>query len=388
MLLYPLYALLFAETGLSTAQVSSLFAIWSISGLALEIPSGMWADAVSRRALLTAAPLLSGAGFALWIVAPSYATFALGFVLWGTQGALQSGALEALVYEELERLGGASRYAHVMGRASALGTGASALAIGLAAPLFALGGFAAVGAASVLACVAGAAVAAGLPEHRGPQAGDAGADRRCYTALLKAAVTEVRSNPVLRGALLLVPAVAAIWGALDEYVPLLAAGTGASTATVPLLFLLVYLGAAAGGLLAGPASRMSRRAIAGVLAAAATALALGAISGVPAGFVLIALAFCAFQAVTVAAEARLQSAIDGVARSTITSMAGLATELLVLAVFAGYGAGSAVAGHAALFAAFAALYLGVAGAMLATPAADRAGPRTRPRSQLGEMKPL
>ena len=88
----------------------------------LEVPSGVWADAVSRRALLTLAPLLSGAGFGLWVLAPSYEAFALGFVLWGAQGALQSGALEALVYEELERTGAEGRYPRLMGRATALGT--------------------------------------------------------------------------------------------------------------------------------------------------------------------------------------------------------------------------------------------------------------------------
>ncbi len=371
-LLYPLYALLFAQDGLSTAQLSSLLAIWSITSFTLEIPSGALADATSRRALLVVGSLLSGAGFGLWIVVPSYSAFALGFILWGMQGALQSGALEALVYEELERVGAESRYGQLMGRAAAIGTAASALAIGLAAPVFALGGFTAVGFASVLACIAGAAVAAGLPEHRTHRGPDAGGGLRSYTAVLKAAVGEVRSKRGLRGALLLVPAIAAIWGALDEYIPLLAAETGATIETVPLLFLLVYLGVVVGGLLGGPAAHMSRRALAALLIAAATALCLGAISGRPGGFVLIAVAFCAFQTATVVVDARLQTTIDGPARSTITSLAGLGTELLVLGVFAGYAAGSTVADHATLFAAFAAIYLAIAAALLASSGGARA----------------
>ena len=51
-LLYPVYALLFSDTGLSLWQISSLFALWSITGVLLEVPSGAWADAVSRRTLL------------------------------------------------------------------------------------------------------------------------------------------------------------------------------------------------------------------------------------------------------------------------------------------------------------------------------------------------
>ena len=160
------------------------------------------------------------------------------------------------------------------------------------------------------------------------------------------------------------PAVTAIWSALDEYLPLLAAGTGIAAETVPLLLLLVYVGVAAGGLLGGPAARLTTRALAGVMALAAVALAAGAISGLPAGFVLIALAFCALQASTVTADARLQDAITGPARATVSSLAGFATELLGVAVFAVYGAGSLIAGDAVLFAGFAAVYLVIAGATL------------------------
>ena len=49
---YALYAVLFADHGLTVAQISSLFAIWSLTGFLLEVPSGALADIVSRRGLL------------------------------------------------------------------------------------------------------------------------------------------------------------------------------------------------------------------------------------------------------------------------------------------------------------------------------------------------
>jgi hypothetical protein len=342
----------------------------------LEIPSGVWADVTSRRLLLVLAPLLSAAAFGLWTVAPSYPAFAAGFVLWGAQGALQSGALEALVFEELDRAGAASRYARVMGRATAAGTVASMLAMGVAAPAFAAGGFGAVGAASVLACLAAAAVATSLPEHRAAREPGSSAGLKAYPSVLGSGLADVRARPALRGAVLLVPAVTAIWGALDEYVPLLAAGTGVGTANVALLALLVCAGVALGGVAGGRAAGLSRRGLARLLAVAAAALALGALSAAPAGFVLVAASFGLFQAATVAADARLQDAIAGPARSTVTSLAGLATESLVLGVYAGYGAASAVAGDATLFACFAGAYLVVAAALLARPRA-RSAPRGR-----------
>src|SRR5690606_24049883 len=244
-LLYPVYALLFSDTGLSVGEISSLFALWSITNIVLEIPSGAWADAVCRL-LLCLGPLFTAAGFALWVLLPSYGSFAAGFVLWGIGGALASGAMEALVHDELDRLGAAGRYARVMGRARAAGLIAVMASMLLAGPVLTWGGHLAVGAASVLVCLLAAATATRFPEHRTPPAGH---DR--WTAALRSGLAEARADRSVRGALLLVPAVTAVWGALDEYTPLLVRDTGVADGTVPLLLLVIWAGATAGSLLAG-----------------------------------------------------------------------------------------------------------------------------------------
>lgn len=369
-----MYALLFADTGLSTAEISSLFAIWSITSFVLEVPSGVLADASSRRVLLAVAPLLTAGGYALWIFVPSYPAFALGFALWGAQGALQSGALEALAYEELDRLGAASHYPAIMGRATASSTLAATMATALAAPALAVDGFTAVGIASIAAALAAAGVGAALPEHRETPRwrrrchGEDDDESSGYLVLLRSGASAGRHQPSVRAALLLVPAITAIWGSLDEYLPLLAVEAGSSTEAVPLLALLVYAGMGVGGLVAGRVSRLAPRGLAVLLLLAAGALAAGALARVPAGFALIALAFGVFQALTVTADARLQGAIDGDGRSTITSFAGFATEVVVVGVFAAYALGSQMADHATLFAFFAAAYCVVAVWLWRTPA--------------------
>lgn len=360
-LLYPLYALLFADTGLSTAQISSLFVIWSLSGIVLEIPSGVLADVVSRRVLLTVGPVLTAAAFGLWTVAPSYPVFAAGFVLWGAQGALRSGALEALVYEELDRHGAATRYATVIGRSHAASTVAVALAMAAAVPAFAAGGYAAVGAASVAACLASAAVGATFPEARNRSSESTAQDE---PSVLRRGLAEVRTDRRVRRAVLFVIAVSAVWGALDEYVPLLAAGTGVATERVPLLVLVVYVGVAVGGLLGGVGRRLPASAVAWLLGVAAVALAAGAVVGHPLGFVAIGIAFCVFQMTEIAAGARLQESMTGSARATVTSVAGLGAEVATIGVFVVYGAASTGAGHQTVFAAWAAVYLLLAGALL------------------------
>ncbi|MFF8969473.1 MFS transporter [Streptomyces sp. NPDC014995] len=351
-LLYPVYALLFADTGLSVWQMSSLFVLWSATGVLLEVPSGAWADAVSRRSLLWLGPLLGAVGFALWVLVPSYWAFAAGFVLWGARGALGSGALEALVYEELERLGAADRYARVMGRAHAAGQVATTAAMTLAGPVFAAYGYPVVGAASVLACLLTAAVATRFPEHRAAATGS-----EHWAAALRSGLAEARRDRSVRGALLLVPAVAAVFGALDEYTPLLARDTGVPDVAVPYLLVLIWAGVTAGSLLAGPAERLGRKGVAAVLSVCALALAVGATTRTPAGIVLVAVAFGGFQLATVLADARLQQRIEGTGRATLTSVAGLGTELATIAVYGSYAVLASTGTHGTAFALFAVPYL-------------------------------
>ncbi|MCL7427929.1 MFS transporter [Streptomyces sp. YS415] len=351
-LLYPLYALLFADSGLSLWQISSLFALWSITGVVLEVPSGAWADAVSRRALLWLGPLLSAAGFALWVLIPSYGAFAAGFVLWGISGALGSGAMEALVYDELDRHGAADRYARVMGRARAAGLLGVMAAMAAAGPVFALGGYRAVGAASVAVCLLAALTATRFPEDRNRKGDDEG-----WAATLRTGLATARTDRSLRGALLLVPAVACVWSALDEYSPLLVRETGVPDGFVPYALLLIWAAVTAVSLLAGPAERLGTTGFTWLIAASAVALALGALTRTPAGLALIAVAFAGFQLATVLADVRLQHRIEEGGRATLTSVAGLGTELLTVLVYGAYAVAGDHASHGAVFALFALPYL-------------------------------
>uniref|UniRef100_UPI003556E982 MFS transporter n=1 Tax=Streptomonospora nanhaiensis TaxID=1323731 RepID=UPI003556E982 len=393
--LYPVYALLFADTGLSTAQIAGLFALWSATGIVLEVPSGVLADMVSRRRMLTVAPLLTGAGFALWILAPGYPAFALGFVLWGVGGALHSGTLQALVYTELTRVdpsragaapppgapAGASgdapaepsewvstTYARLIGRSRAASAVAILLATALAAPVTALGGYAAAGALSVLAAAACALVGRTFPEHDRPAGSGAGRGsgvravlaevRRAAGAargVLVEGLGEVGRSAALRRALLLLSVLLAALS-LDEFVPLLVRGTGVPTDLVPLYLLPFTAASVAGGWLAGRGGRWTVP----VLAATAACQIAGALSGHPAGLLLVAAAFGAAEWAVASAESRLQDGIGDRARATVTSLSGFGGETATVGVFAAYGLGSVWLGAGPLFALAALPYLAVA----------------------------
>lgn len=56
-LLYPLYALLFTENGLTVTHIGVLFVLWSPTSVLLTVSAGSLADPIPRHHLLAALPL-------------------------------------------------------------------------------------------------------------------------------------------------------------------------------------------------------------------------------------------------------------------------------------------------------------------------------------------
>ncbi|MFE9321833.1 MFS transporter [Nocardia sp. NPDC052278] len=425
--LYALYAVLFADHGLNTGQISSLLAMWSATVFLLEVPSGAWADTVSRRGLLVTSGVLLTAGFACWTVLPTYLGFAVGFVLWGTSGALVSGTFEALLYDELVARNEQRAYPRIIGYARAASEAAIVIAILAATPLYIWGGYPLLGWCSVAFAAVHTLVGLSLPSApkavsaaavedlddsagsseivvaptrevplqessasrvvaaagqldrdsaQGPaQSGSVAADgslRRqptltadsgspgvhlaasistesrpfaTYLNMLRTGVGEairVRTvrNGVALGALLLGVT------AFDEYFALLAQEVGVETAVVPVLVGITVVGSLVGSVMAGRTEGMSARAMAIAVALGGVLFVGGAVvaglavrwpgavyvlAGV--GFTAIGVSYGIVYNASVVAGARLQDAIEGPARATVTSVSGLASEVVALAVF-------------------------------------------------------
>ncbi|WP_433594802.1 MFS transporter [Nocardia sp. CA-145437] len=368
--LYAIYALLFADHGLNAAQISSLFAIWSATAFLLEIPSGAWADTVSRRGLLVLSGALLAAGFAVWTLYPSYLGFAAGFVLWGTSGALRSGTFEALIYDDLHARAATAEYPRLMGYVRAATEAAALAGILAAAPLYAWGGYALVAWSSVVIAAVHTLTAALLPSapksisaatvedledvddddpdaavepslSRAPEA----AEPVGYLAMLRAGLREALHVRLIRRGVILVALLNGIT-AFDEYFSLLADHAGAGPSLAAVLVGVTVAGSLAGAMLAGRTERMSARVMASALAVAgvlfiAGALLAGSAAAHPTslyvltavGFSAVGIAYGIDYNADVIASARLQDAITGPARATVTSVAGFTTEVIALLVF-------------------------------------------------------
>jgi MFS family permease len=328
-LLYPVYALLFADAGLSTGAISSLFAIWSIVSFLAEVPSGALADRWSKRGLFAVGSVITASGYALWIIWPAYPGFALGFVLWGVGGACASGTLEALVYDEL----GSPDYARVMGRAGTAGILATLAATLLAAPIFAVGGYRLVGVASVAVVTLSGLLALRLPStsSRTPEEVTESNDDSYAATLREGLRASVRNSRTIWAVLIaaLVPG----FTALDEYLPLLSRYKGAPTTIVPLLYAVTALAMAAGSTLAGRFPALPRRRLATLLAAATALMAAGALTRSVLGMAAVSAAFGILQFAMVLTETRLQEAITGRARTTVLSISGFLSEVFAVGLY-------------------------------------------------------
>jgi MFS family permease len=329
---YPLYALLFLDTGLSEAQISVLFALWSVTAFLAEVPTGALADRWSRRGALVLAGVLQAAAFAIWTAAPAYPSFAIGFVVWGIGGALLSGTSEALVYDGLAALGAEGAYVRVHGWMTSAELLVQVPTALLASGLFALGGYAPVGWVSVAVCLGAGLLALRFPEAPRVADDEGGSLRSGVRAALR--------RP---GMLLVVAAVALVGGldAVEEYFPLLAADRGVAVTVVPVAILGISLAGAAGAALGGRAGRLPDRALAGLLLVAGVLLAAGAVLPTGASLAAVAMFYAIYLAVLVVAEARLQDRITGPYRATLTSVAGVGVESAALLVFAAWAVGGA-----------------------------------------------
>jgi MFS family permease len=99
-LIYPLYSIMFGErSGITPAGVGILLAVWQITQIVAEVPTGIIADRFSKKYSIVLGRLLKTLCFGVWFFAPNYTGYLLGFMLWGIGEAFISGAVQAYLYE-------------------------------------------------------------------------------------------------------------------------------------------------------------------------------------------------------------------------------------------------------------------------------------------------
>lgn len=134
----PVFVLFFRARGLSFAEIGALEATYTVVVLLAETPTGYLGDRVGRRMSMLAGTLLSAAGAVGYAMAHSFPAFLAVSALRAVAGAFRSGATDAWLYETLAGDDDEDAFAHVRGRASALGIAAHGLAAVAGGALYAV----------------------------------------------------------------------------------------------------------------------------------------------------------------------------------------------------------------------------------------------------------
>ncbi len=325
-LIYPLYAVMFADKGLNPAQISSLFIVWSITTFILEVPSGSVADKYPRKNVLLFATAIRALAFASWLFIPNYFGYLLGFLLWGINSAFSSGTEEALVYDEMKRVNQTGGYAKVTGTMQSLRL-ISMILGGFVASAFARSGYGILLGLSVTSILLAAIPIYLLPKARAIKS----TEETRYWDYLKEGVGLVRRNTKL---LFIIGFAAIVVGlsAADEYYDLFFREKGFSNSWIAFLIGIVCLFGAIGSAIAYKlqdkriplTASMFLGAVLLVAATLVPPVLSPVLIGLYAGYICI---------VGVLFDAYAQREILDKNRATMTSVKSLVTEVFVLISF-------------------------------------------------------
>lgn len=128
MLIMPIVALFYDNNNLTTFELFFLQAVYSISVVVLEIPSGYLADIFGRKKTLVLGSILGCLGFIIYSYSHSLAGFLVAEIILGIGGSFISGADSAMLFDSLATMGKKHKYLQYEGRITSLGNFAETVA--------------------------------------------------------------------------------------------------------------------------------------------------------------------------------------------------------------------------------------------------------------------
>lgn len=341
-LIYPLYAVMFADAGLDAAQISLLFMVWSGVAFVLEVPSGAIADKYPRKYVLIIATLFQGAAFASWLLQPDFTGFLVGFILWGINSALTSGTQEALIYDELKRAGVERQYARVTGKTEMLDL-LGTIGGGFAAAALAGLGYAPILILSIIGVLVSSAVLVFLPKAPAVTTTD---ETKYWQYLSEGVRLVFRKRKILF--LIVYMAIITGLGSVDEYYSLLFNEQGMSNGLIAFWVGVVFIFGAGGSVLAYRLEDKRLPLAVGIIVWGIL-LVTAPLLPIPFGPLAIGLYVSLFYIGKVLFNAQMQHELTDRNRATATSVGGVLAETGALVSFGVFAAVAEPHSYAAAF---------------------------------------
>ncbi|MCT4638383.1 MAG: MFS transporter [Bacteroidales bacterium] len=128
MLIMPIVVLFYQENGLSMKHVFLLQGIYSVAIVALEIPSGYFADVLGRKKTMVIGSILGFMGFLIYCFSYNFWGFLVAEIILGIGQSFISGSDSALLYDSLKANNRENDYAKYEGLTISIGNFAEAAA--------------------------------------------------------------------------------------------------------------------------------------------------------------------------------------------------------------------------------------------------------------------
>ncbi|MEZ4087720.1 MAG: MFS transporter [Candidatus Gracilibacteria bacterium] len=128
MVMLPILVLFYQEQGLSMFQIVSLQAIFSVTVLLTEVPSGYLADVIGRKKSLIMGAILAALGLGIYSIANGFVELLFAEITLGIAAGFTSGADAALLYDSLLELQKEEQYQKIFGKYMAIGNFAEGIA--------------------------------------------------------------------------------------------------------------------------------------------------------------------------------------------------------------------------------------------------------------------
>lgn len=116
-LVFPILTIFLVRNQLSPSEIGIVFAIGTLTGLLLEIPSGTIADRIGRKTSLAISFLIQAISMAILGFSTEFWGFLLGNALYYIGTSLMTGTHEAFIYETLHELNREKDLKKVVGKA-------------------------------------------------------------------------------------------------------------------------------------------------------------------------------------------------------------------------------------------------------------------------------
>jgi MFS family permease len=348
--LYAVYTVIINDEFKSPLILSTLLAVWSLTIVVLEIPSGALADFWNKKHVALLGQASKVITCLIWFLFRSYPAFLIGFIFWGIQESFCSGSVDALLYEESARQGDETSYERYYSRCYRLTTIAVTLAIFSGAYLYRVQP-PLVFVISIIASLAAFAFTMFLPVR--PTAPDE-RKKQGYFGIIRDAFVQARDNPLIVRLFIFSIGYLTVFGVVEEYIPVYLQSLDQGAMLFGLSLTLIMAAQTIGGFVSQWLGLKSERAQ--YLFAGLACLALGLIPFSARSFSipLLFLAFIVIGVLEIKLSSSLNDAIRG-ERATVLSLQSLSVNAAAVLLSLGIGAVAEATGLSGSFFAFAGL---------------------------------